>query len=128
MSSSQKAVLFESSKPNPQISSVEDISPEEVRQKKDLVSLIDVRRPDEWTGDLGHIPYAKHIVLDSLPQKINELPKDKPLVLICRSGARSAQAAAFLKMQGFTSVYNMSGGMIAWNEKNYETDEKNSSN
>ena len=124
---SENSVFFESSKPNPQIPSVEDISPEEVKQKMDLIEIVDVRRPDEWTGELGHIPQAKLIVMDNVPQKLSDLPKDKPLVLVCRSGARSAQTAAFLKLQGFTSVYNMEGGMIAWNEKNYETAEKNKS-
>lgn len=120
-----KFIEFKSKAPNPNLPSVFDISTEEVRSNKDKVALIDVRRPDEWVGEYGHIPEAKLIVLDTLPMHIEELPKDTTIVFVCRSGARSAQAAAFALENGFKSVYNMKGGMIDWTQKNFETLERN---
>lgn len=101
---------------NPDLPSVSDVLCEEVARKTDAVHLIDVRLPDEYTGDLGHIPGAKLITLNMIPDRLGELPKDEPILFICRSGARSARAAAFAIGNGFTHVYNLKGGMIRWNE------------
>lgn len=122
MSSQQK---FTTAKQNPNIPIVEDIEPSELRDKKSLVKIIDVRRPDEWTGEFGHIGEASLMTLDTLPQRISELDKDSTIVFVCRSGGRSAQATAFAKQHGFTSVYNMAGGMIAWTGSNFEVSERN---
>lgn len=107
---------------NPDISEVKDVSPEEVQQKRHELCLIDVRRPDEFVGELGHIAGSELIVLDILPMQIDELPKNKTIVFICRSGNRSGRAAAFAQQHGFTSVYNMKGGMLAWNELKFEVE------
>lgn len=115
-------IKFESAVDNPDIPGVEDVHPEEVLSKKNEVLLVDVRRPDEYTGELGHIPGSQLVVLDILPQEIDNLPKDKTIVFVCRSGARSARASAFAKENGFDSVFNMKGGMIFWNELGYETE------
>ncbi len=120
-----KFVEFISKTPNPNIPSVRDVSTDELREKKNSVVIVDVRRPDEWVGEYGHIPEAEHIVLDMLPMKIQELPKDKTIVFVCRSGARSGQAAAFAQENSYQHVYNMKGGMIEWCAKNYETAERN---
>lgn len=109
---------------NPENPSVEDIHPNEVWSQKDNLVLVDVRRPDEYTGELGHVPGAQLMVLDTLPERLSELPKDRTVVFICRSGARSGRATAFAKNQGFKDVYNMLGGMILWNELNLETEGK----
>lgn len=111
---------FENTKQNPNHQNVLDLPVEQVHAALDQVLLVDVRRPDELNGELGHIKDVQHIVLDELPQKINELPKDKAIVFVCRSGARSGHAAEFAKENGFTDVYNMLGGMIAWNENNFD--------
>ena len=107
---------------NPEFENVRDVSPEAVKNHIQEVDLIDVRRPDEYDGELGHIANAKLIVLDTLPERFQEIPKDKPVVLICRSGRRSAQASTFLQEQGYDNTYNMQGGMLLWNEKGFPTE------
>ncbi len=78
--------------------------------------LIDVRRPDEFTGELGHIPGA---ILKTLgPELMDFLEtanKHEPILFICRSGVRSAQATGIAMDYGFEQVYNMEGGMLYWN-------------
>ncbi|MEK6554880.1 MAG: rhodanese-like domain-containing protein [Bdellovibrionota bacterium] len=118
-------IQFTTQTQNPSIPSVTDISVQDVVNNKTKARLIDVRRPDEWTGELGHIAEAELMTLDTLPQKINDLNKDETIIFICRSGARSAQATAFAKQQGFKEVYNMAGGMLAWNQANLEVVEQN---
>lgn len=73
--------------------------------------LLDVREPKEW--QLGTLPGAVLIPMSELQARIHEIPKDKPILCICRSGARSQQVAAFLKFNGYDSVTNMAGGMKA---------------
>jgi rhodanese-related sulfurtransferase len=73
--------------------------------------LVDVREPSEWAA--GHAPAAKHIPLGDLTRRLGELPADKPLLTVCRSGRRSAQAAALLAGSG-REVHNVRGGMTAW--------------
>ena len=107
---------FESKTENPHYEGVYDIEPQELHAKLNQVTLIDVRQPDEFVGELGHIQASKLVVLDTLPEKIAHLPKDKTVVFVCRSGGRSARAAAFALMNGFQSVFNMRGGMLLWNE------------
>jgi len=75
-------------------------------------TLLDVRSSTEWTS--GHPPQALHIELGQISTRMNELPKDKPLVVICASGNRSAMAATKLANSGFELVYNFSGGMGSW--------------
>jgi rhodanese-related sulfurtransferase len=73
--------------------------------------LIDVREPDEFAG--GTLPDAVNIPLGELPQRVHELDPERPVVVLCRSGARSARAAAWLADQGFADVTNLTGGMLA---------------
>lgn len=110
-------------KPNPENPNVQDVTPETVWENKDKLCLIDVRRPDEYTGELGHIPGAKLIVLDTLPDHIDELPKDQTIVFICRSGGRSGRASGFAFESGLKNTYNMLGGMLLWNERNLPTED-----
>jgi rhodanese-related sulfurtransferase len=119
-------VQFRTKSTNPNLPGVTDVEPKELWEQKDRVVLVDVRRPDEFTGELGHIPGAKPMVLDMLPQTIDDLPKDKTVVFICRSGGRSAKATAFAIEQGYTDVYNMKGGMLLWNQLALPTEGKNS--
>ena len=74
--------------------------------------LVDVRTPEEFAG--GHIPGAINISLQTLPQRMQELPQDQPIVVYCRSGSRSSSAARLLARAGFTDIYDL-GGIIAWN-------------
>ncbi len=79
--------------------------------------VIDVRQMQEIA--LGTVPKAEALPLHTLPLKINELSRDEKLVLVCRSGARSAQACMFLQQQGFANVYNLRGGMMSWMQNGF---------
>lgn len=76
--------------------------------------LLDVRELDEWIA--GHAPDAMHIPLMELPDRLDTLPTDRPIVCVCRSGGRSARATEFLRHHGFDAI-NMVGGMKAWAEE-----------
>ena len=73
--------------------------------------LVDVRTPEEFNS--GHIAGAVNISLQTLPTQMSTLPKDKPIVLYCRSGSRSHTAAQMLAQAGFTKIYDL-GGIIDW--------------
>lgn len=81
--------------------------------------LIDVRETHEVAE--GMVPGSIHISLGELPQRLNEIDKNRPVWAICRSGNRSGQAAAILDQNGFR-VFNMEGGMLAWNAANFPTE------
>lgn len=118
-------VQFRTKKNNPNIPGVEDISPQELWEQKDNVVIVDVRGPDEFGGELGHVPGAQLMVLDTIPQRVTELPKDKTLVFVCKSGGRSGRATAFAREQGFANVFNMLGGMLLWNELGLQVEGRN---
>ena len=73
--------------------------------------LLDVREPHEWQA--GHAPRARHIPLGQHSRRAAELPERRAVVTVCRSGARSARAAAMLARDG-REVSNLAGGMHAW--------------
>lgn len=113
---------FESREENLHYEGVIDIDPKELLKVKDQVVMIDVRQPEEFTGELGHIPGAKLMVLDTIPDHLQELPKDKSVVFVCRSGGRSARAASFAMANGYKNVFNLKGGMLLWNELHLPTE------
>jgi rhodanese-related sulfurtransferase len=78
--------------------------------------VLDVRNPDEWNDEHGHIEGARQIPLPELADRVGEVAawKDKPIVLVCRSGRRSQTAAEMLAGLGYRQVINLEGGMIAW--------------
>ena len=78
------------------------------------VEILDVREPAEFSGELGHIVGARLIPLSTLRAQLETLSRDRPVVAVCRSGGRSAQASVILEKAGFTLVANLSGGMIHW--------------
>lgn len=82
------------------------------QEKGGQFRIIDVRQPQEIMA--GTVAGAVPIPLHTLPLRMAEFDSDEELVLICRSGARSAQACLFLQQQGFRNVVNLRGGMIAW--------------
>jgi rhodanese-related sulfurtransferase len=86
------------------------------------VQVVDVREPAEFDGPLGHVPGAKLLPLGSLSGQIEQLKKDQPLVVVCRSGARSAQATVLLGKAGFDKVANLSGGMLRWRAQRYSVE------
>lgn len=83
------------------------------------VQIVDVREPDEFTGPLGHVPGATLVPLGTLDEKSRALSRDKPIVTVCRSGARSAQATVLLGKAGFGKVANLSGGMLRWRAQRF---------
>ena len=74
--------------------------------------VIDVRQLQEIA--MGTVPKAEALPLHTLPAKMHDLSPAEKFVMVCRSGARSAQACQFLQQQGFPNVYNLRGGMIGW--------------
>jgi glyoxylase-like metal-dependent hydrolase (beta-lactamase superfamily II)/rhodanese-related sulfurtransferase len=95
---------------------IDEIDPEWVAAHRDRTRVIDVRQPDEYTGPFGHIEGAELIPLGSLASRLDAIGRDKPIVTVCRSGGRSAQALVLLRRAGFDAVANLSGGMIRWHE------------
>lgn len=85
---------------------------------RDLV-ILDVRQPNEWNS--GHIPEARFITGAELPQRTDELPRDRRIAVICGSGYRSSVSASLLKHRGFDNVVNVLGGMSAWDNAGFET-------
>lgn len=73
--------------------------------------LLDVREPQEWRA--GHAPQADHIPLAQLEGRLAELPRDRQIITVCRSGRRSALAAQQLTSRGYQAI-NLTGGMAAW--------------
>jgi len=88
------------------------------RLYNDDALILDVREDKEYAA--GHIPKAKHIPLGQLNSRIKELDKhkNKPILVTCRSGQRSGRACGILKKAGFETVFNQSGGIIAWERAN----------
>ena len=81
--------------------------------------IIDVRTPEEFAE--SHLPEANNFPVDTLSQNIEtikKLQRDKPLLVYCRSGKRSARAAEKLKNLGVNSLYNLKGGIKAWSDAN----------
>lgn len=84
----------------------------ETMRKSEPLMLVDIRSDAEVAQ--ARIEGAVHIPMHLLPFRMHELEQDNPLVLYCRSGARSAQASAFLAQQGMTNVHNLLGGIMDW--------------
>jgi sulfur-carrier protein adenylyltransferase/sulfurtransferase len=76
--------------------------------------LLDVREPDELA--IASIPWAVAIPMGQVPERLAELPKDKPIAVLCRSGARSGRVTEFLNGNGFPDVANVAGGILAWSD------------
>jgi rhodanese-related sulfurtransferase len=88
-------------------------------QQEDIF-ILDVREEAEYAE--GHIPGATLIPLGQLPNRLSEVPPDKTIIAVCRSGNRSGKATDLLRAQGFDNVHNMQGGMLAWGEAGYDVE------
>ena len=93
---------------------IHEIQPAVLEDHLDRAQVIDVREPDEWTGSLGHIVASRLIPLGQLSARAAEIDRTRPVVTVCRSGARSAQAVVILQRLGFANVANLAGGLIRW--------------
>lgn len=88
---------------------------------REHVVIVDVRTQQEYDG--GHIPGARLIPLDELPNRLDEIPTDQTVVTVCRSGNRSGQALNLLRREGFDNIHNMAGGMISWRQQGYDVEQ-----
>jgi glyoxylase-like metal-dependent hydrolase (beta-lactamase superfamily II)/rhodanese-related sulfurtransferase len=95
---------------------IDEVDPEWVATHGGEALVIDVREPDEFVGPLGHIDGAELVPLRELAGALGAIPRDKPIVTVCRSGGRSAQAFVLLKRAGVERVANLGGGMLRWHE------------
>ncbi len=82
--------------------------------------VLDVRELSEWED--GHIPDATLIPLGQLESRMDEIPTDQDVLIVCRSGNRSAQARDILLNAGFTNITSMAGGMNQWIANSYEVE------
>ncbi|GAB2182629.1 rhodanese-like domain-containing protein [Denitratisoma sp. agr-D3] len=78
--------------------------------------VVDVRESNEWAT--GHIPQARHIALGQLEKRMHEIEKykERPVIVCCASGNRSANACKQLRKAGFSQVFNLNGGISAWSD------------
>ena len=91
-----------------------EVEPHWLEENLGKVRVVDVREPAEFSGPLGHIRGATLVPLGELAARAKELPKDKPVVAVCRAGSRSAHATAILQKAGLADVANLPGGMLRW--------------
>ena len=84
----------------------------ELKKTDNAFRIIDIRQPAELNS--GIIPDAEAMPMHIIPWRLNEFKRDEKFIMVCRSGARSAQACMFLQQQGYENVFNLRGGMIAW--------------
>lgn len=100
----------------------EDISTDRAQEMIDNedITIIDVRTPEEYKS--GHIPNARLMNINSsdFEQKLEELPKDEPILVYCHSGNRSGKAMRKMEQKGFKAVYNLEGGISDWKRANNE--------
>ncbi len=97
---------------------IESIELQQRLESGDEPILLDIRSANELMQ--GMIPDSEHLPMHLLPLKIAELPKDRDIVLYCRSGARTYTACNFLMQQGYTNVMHLRGGIISWAQHGLE--------
>ena len=88
-----------------------------VKDRED-VYLLDVR--EQWEYDEGHIPGVNLLPMGEVPNRLDEIPTDKEVIVTCRTGNRSGQVTDFLRQNGFDNIHNMQGGIVAWEQAGYE--------
>jgi glyoxylase-like metal-dependent hydrolase (beta-lactamase superfamily II)/rhodanese-related sulfurtransferase len=91
-----------------------EVQPQWLEEHLSDVQIVDVREPSEFDGSLGRIPGAMLVPLGTLTEAAGKLTKERPVVAVCRSGARSAQATLLLQKAGYSKVANLAGGMLRW--------------
>jgi len=94
---------------------IAELSPLQLKERLDrgdALVLLDVREPHEW--EICRIDGARLVPMRTVPEHTSTLPRDRDIVVHCRSGARSARVAEWLHAQGFERVYNLAGGILAW--------------
>jgi len=95
---------------------VPEISAEWVAAHRDGVHVLDVRTRGEFDGELGHVVDAQLVPIDELRDRVAEVPRDRPVIVVCQTGKRAALGSAILAKAGFPWVANLAGGMVRWRE------------
>jgi glyoxylase-like metal-dependent hydrolase (beta-lactamase superfamily II) len=93
-----------------------EIAPEWVALHRDEVRVLDVRTTPEFDGELGHVEGAQLVPLDELRDRIKEVVADKPVVVVCQTGRRSAMGTTILTKAGIANAANLAGGMRRWRD------------
>lgn len=94
---------------------IPQIEPAELRQRLEAgeqLNLIDVREDEEVAA--GMIPGARHIPMNQIPARLDEIDPDQEIIFICRSGYRSERVCEYLQQHGYDNCVNMAGGMLQW--------------
>ncbi len=99
---------------------IPEVEATEVLTNLNKIQVVDVRSDEEYSD--GHIKGSELYPLDEFPDALEHLSKDEDIVFVCHSGGRSGRATLFALENGFKQVYNMKGGMVAWNSLGYETE------
>jgi hydroxyacylglutathione hydrolase len=86
----------------------------------DGIAVVDVRGRAEW--EAGHIPGVVNVPVGYLTDRLQEIPRDRAVVVYCQSGARSAIAASVLRAHGLRSVVNFAGGFAEWQQRGYSVE------
>jgi rhodanese-related sulfurtransferase len=102
------------------MSQVPELSPLEFRERwaeneHSGALLLDVREPEELA--MARLDHAIHIPMREIPMRLGELARNRPIVIMCHSGARSRHVAEYLVQSGFDQVYNLAGGIDAWSRE-----------
>jgi adenylyltransferase/sulfurtransferase len=96
-------------------SSIPQITPSELKQKMDAGEeffVVDVR--EKWELAIAALPFARHIRMIEILARQHELPREVPIVVMCRTGSRSSRTIEMLQLHGFTNLLNLDGGILAW--------------
>jgi glyoxylase-like metal-dependent hydrolase (beta-lactamase superfamily II)/rhodanese-related sulfurtransferase len=93
-----------------------EIPPEWVMGHLGEVQVVDVRCAAEFEGELGHIEGARLLPLDELRARVSEIKDDRPVIVVCQTGKRSAMGASILRKAGLARVANLAGGMVRWRD------------
>lgn len=93
-----------------------EIAPEWVARHRHEIHVLDVRSAVELDGELGHLEGVQAIPLEELRGRVSEVPSDRPVVVVCQTGKRSAMGAVILERAGLARVANVAGGMVSWRE------------
>jgi rhodanese-related sulfurtransferase len=98
---------------------IDEIQCDVLLKNKSDFKILDVRRADEFIGELGHIDGAELVTLGpDLMETLQDMDKQTQVAFVCRSGGRSGQATQIAQDMGFKKVSNMIGGMLEWNRLN----------
>ncbi|MHB8626313.1 MAG: rhodanese-like domain-containing protein [Aggregatilineales bacterium] len=97
------------------MANVADITPAELKKRLDngeRIDVIDVR--ESWELAITRLSFARHIRMIEILSRLPEIPRDCPVVFLCRTGSRSTRTVEILQLRGYNNVYNLEGGILAW--------------